>query len=289
MQQWLGQWHKPLFVGLLFLFLLFVYLSTLLSHTHTLSEGVVDVAIFLLFTLFIAILSAMGYLVYFFWNVPEVEVQASVQEKRAAKPQKPRVTVEPTEIKASQENSLEQIQDHNYRGFGYLERLEAAALQKYLEPQHPQIIALVLLMIDQQKSHNVLSSMDALLAEKVSKVMSVPERVSERQIEKLDLALQEELLELYAECRVLHQMQEREVRQLLLQVDKKELMFALKGATQELQERFLANMSPKTRSYFRKLLEHAPQVSQENSDKAIKKLSLLAKQLRENGKIRATN
>ena len=289
MQQWLGQWHKPLFVGLLFLFLLFVYFSTLLSHTHSLSEGVVDAAIFLLFTLFIVILSAMGYLIYFFWNVPEVEEAPSVQEKRAVKPQKSTVTIEPIEIKTAQASPLEQIQDHNYRGFGYLERLEEEALQKYLEPQHPQIIALVLMMIDEQKSRTVLSSMDALLAEKVSEVMSAPERVSERQIKKLDLALQEELLELYTECRLLHELQESEICQLLLQVDKKELMFALKGATQELQERFLANMSPKTRSWFHQLLVHAPQVPQQNSDKAIKKLSLLAKQLRENGRIRATN
>ena len=289
MQQWLGQWHRPLFVGLLFLFLFFVYLSTLLSHTHSLSEGVVDTAIFLLFTLFIAILSAMGYLIYFFWNVPEAEGEALSQEKSTVRLQEPATRIEASEVKIREKSSLKQIQDHNYRGFGYLERLEEAALQKYLEPQHPQIIALVLLMIDGQKSRSVLSSMDAFLAEKVSEVMSEPAGVSEQQIEKLDLALQEELLELYVECKLLHQLQEHEIRRLLLQVNKKELIYALKGVTQELQERFLANMSPKTRSGFHQLLVHAPQVSQENSDKAIKKLSLLAKQLRENGKIRATN
>ena len=195
----------------------------------------------------------------------------------------------PQLLKEEKSLPVKQIQDQRYRGFEFLERMSQEDLVKYVEVHHPQIIAIVILMIDQERSIKLLQALEPDLAEEVSLIVEGDVNLLPSQVEKLDLALQEELLELYTECRILKKLEDSEIRQLLHQVNKKELMFALKGATQELQERFLANMSPNTSAWFHNLLAHAPQVSQENSDKAIKKLYLLAKQLRENGRIRATN
>ena len=289
MQQRLRQWHRPLFVGLAFVFVFLIYLSRLLSHVTDLSEVFVDVAIFTLFSLIVMVLSSMGYLIYYFWNTTET---AYVEEKLFEAPQKPkkkRVLIETPEIKVEERLPIKQIQDKKYRGFEFLERLSEEDLQKYMDVQHPQIIAVVMLMIDQEKVIKLLKDLEPTLAEEVSSILQGKVNLLPSQVENLDLALQEELLELYTECRFLKKLEDSEIRQLLHHVNKKELMFALKGATQELQERFLANMSPKASRWFYNLLAHAPEVSQENSDNAIKKLSLLAKQLRENGRIRATN
>ena len=290
MQQWLRQWHKPLFVGLAFVFVFLIYLSTLLSRVTDLSEIFVDASIFILFSLIIIVLSMMGYLIYYFWNTTETKYVEEQVFELPKKPQKQTVLAEDSQILNEEKRlPVKQIQDQKYRGFEFLERLSQEDLQKYIEVQHPQIIAMVTLMIDQEKSIKLLEGFEPPLADEISTILEANINLLPSQVEKLDLALQEELLELYSECRILKQLEDSEVRQLLHQVNKKELMFALRGATQELQERFLANMSPKASTWFHNVLTHAPEVSQENSDKAIKKLSLLAKQLRDNGKIRATN
>ena len=289
MQQWLRQWYRPLFVGLIFVFAFLIYLSTLLSHTTYFSDAFVNIAIFTLFTLIVIVLSSMGYLIYYFWNKTEVTEREPLPELPKKRHKKVNKAVVAPVLKEEKCLSIKQIQDKKYRGFEFLERMEEEELFKYIEIQHPQIIVMVILMIDQEKSIKLLEAFEPVLAEKISKIVASNVNLLPSQVEKLDLALQEELLELYTECRILKKLEDSEIRQLLHQVNKKELMFALKGATQELQERFLANMSPNTSAWFHNLLVHAPQVSQENSDKAIKKLYLLAKQLRENGRIRATN
>ena len=289
MQQWLRQWHRALFVSLAFVFVFLIYLSTLLSHVTDLSEIFVDAAIFLLFSFIIIVPSSMGYLIYYFWNTTETKYVEELMPEVPSKPQTKTVSTESPELLKEESLPIKQTQDQKYRGFEFLERLSQEDLQKYIEVQHPQIIAMVTLMIDQEKSIKLLENLEPVLADEVSTILEGNVNLLPSQVDKLDLALQEELLELYSECRILKQLEDSEIRQLLHQVNKKELMFALRGATQELQERFLANMSSKTSAWFHKVLVHAPEVSQENSDNAIKKLSLLAKQLRENGRIRATN
>ena len=290
MQQWLRQWNRALFVGLAFVFAFLIYLSTLLSHATDLSETFIDVTIFTLFSLIIMVLSSMGYLIYYFWNTTEPSSIKEQLQETSQQPQETRALIEvPQVFKDKKSLPVKQMQDQRYRGFEFLERMHAEDLLKYVEVHHPQIIAIVVLMIDQEKSIKLFQALEPNLAEKVSVIVKGYVNLLPSQVEKLDLALQEELLELYTECRILKELEDSEIRQLLHQVNKKELMFALKGATQELQERFLANMSPNTSAWFHNLLIHAPQVSQENSDKAIKKLYLLAKQLRENGRILATN
>ena len=293
MKEWFRQWHKPLFVSFFFTFVFLLYLSHLLSQTRSLSDTFIDVAIFTLFTLIITILSAMGYLIYYFWKsdgpIEIKDVQDTLFDV-LEKPQKKRVVTEDPQILRKEESVLiKQIQDQKYRGFKFLEGLSQDDLLKYMQVQHPQIIAIVMLMIDQEKSIKLLQELEQTLADEVSNIVEGKVNLLPSQVEKLDLALQEELLELYLECRILKKLEDSEIRQLLREVNKKELIFALKGARQELQERFLVNMSPKASAWFHNVLTHAPEVSQENSDNAIKKLSLLAKQLRDNGKIRATN
>jgi hypothetical protein len=80
-----------------------------------------------------------------------------------------------------------------------------------------------------------------------------------------------------------------EIRAIQRRADKKELMYTGRGAVQELQERFFANMSSKASVEFKTVIASLLTPETVKRQKALRRVSLLAEQLRDNDKIHDNN
>ncbi len=295
--------YKTVFLLLFGALALLLYLTTLLSQASSLSDTFVDVAIYIIYILLVLILGSITFVGYsLLEEEPLVEInsytpQRDVLEIESLLDQKEEVFQEKVIEKPAgfavvlnrARESLISGSTVRMKGYLLVEESEPEQMAEYLSQQHPQITAVTLLMIKLNRAETILEQFEISYRDDVLISIEESDTVSQEAVQLLDEALQQELSPLYEECLSLAGLQRSEVREILRHVDKKELMFALKGATQELQESFFANMSSKASTEFKNVLRSLTHIEQTKSQNAIKNLYLLAEQLRENGKIRAIN
>lgn len=295
--------YKTVFLLLFGALALLLYLTTLLSQASSLSDTFVDVAIYIIYILLVLILSSITFVGYsLLEEEPLVEInsytpQRDVLEIEALLDQKEEVFQEKVIEKPAgfavvlnrARESLISGSTVRMKGYLLVEESEPEQMAAYLSQQHPQITAVTLLMIKLNRAETILEQFEISYRDDVLISIEESDTVSQEAVQLLDKTLQQELSPLYEECLSLAGLQRSEVREILRHVDKKELMFALKGATQELQESFFANMSSKASTEFKNALRSLTHIEQTKSQNAVKNLYLLAEQLRENGKIRAIN
>ncbi len=278
---------------------LLLYLTSLLSIATALSDTFVDIAIYLIYLLLVVIITLITYISYhLFDEEPLMAVNSYVPESDV---------LEIENLLENREEKEKQIESHKnfnsiysaaresicfdsskmMEGFTLLEVSQVEKRAAYLKQQHPQIIAVILLMIDEQKAKTTLEAFTPSLRDEVLTLMQESDPVSKEAVNALDQALQEELSLFQKECSLLQDLESMEIREVLRHIDKRELMFALKSAKKELQETFFANMTSKASTEFKNILASVVQVDETKSQNALKNLYLLAQRLRENGKIRA--
>jgi hypothetical protein len=293
--------HSIMLLALLFTLLaLLLFLTSLLSQATTLSDLFVDIAIYTIYILLVLVLGSIAFVGYCRVEEPLIGVDSYIsghnilEIDNIVKPlsDQDEKTVNDPDYSAvinSSKARLPSLLDKPMPGFEVMESSTKENIAEYLSRQHPQIAAVILLIIDVEKAVTVLEHFETSYRESVLSNMEEIETVSKESLKVLDEALQMELLALPKECATLRELGAAEIRAILRRIDKKELMFALKGATQELQEKFFVNMSSKASSEFKKAMAAVSSVEQTKSQNAIRNLYLLAEQLRDNGKICATN
>ncbi len=295
--------YKTVFLLLFGALALLLYLTTLLSQASSLSDTFVDVAIYIIYILLVLILGSITFVGYSLLEeeslveissyTPQrdvLEIESLLDQKEEVFQEK--VIEKPAGFAVVLNRARESlISGSTVRMKGYLlvEESEPEQMAEYLSQQHPQITAVTLLMIKLNRAETILEQFEISYRDDVLISIEESDTVSQEAVQLLDKTLQQELSPLYEECLSLAGLQRSEVREILRHVDKKELMFALKGATQELQESFFANMSSKASTEFKNALRSLTHIEQTKSQNAVKNLYLLAEQLRENGKIRAIN
>lgn len=298
----LSRHAKKLLVLLLGFFVLLLYLTTLLSQATALSDTFVDIAIYTLYLLLISILGSMTFIAYcVFEEKPLIEVQSyrpkrdlSKVENRIVRPVEtlPKTdedAVDYGEIIMRAKKSFPSEPAVKMQGFAAVATSETEKIALYLSQQHPQIAAVTLLVIEVDKAADILEHIESAVRDDLLVCITGMQSVSHEAVKGLNSALQRELIPSPEECSGLRTLESETIRTILRQIDKKELMFALKGMTQELQDKFFANMSSKASAEFKKALTSVSVNEPIRSRKAIKNLCLLAERLRENGRIRATN
>ena len=274
------------------LLLLLFYLTSQLSKNSILDDTALDFAIYTIYLFLVLVVGSMGYLVYLLFDETAV-VQTSLYENESPARQ-PLVS---EEAEAAEENKpqedlesyrpLFQQRSLQTEGFELLRSLSQDETITLLRAQHPQLSVLLLMQRDdavlllQQLPDTVQQELDTCMQESSKVDVSVLKRVAE--------GLEMVLSRPKEACELLSSLDAIEVRELLRHVTKRELIFALQHSDQELQERFLANMSEVTAERFKKALRLNDAVYRPKSHNALKKLYLLAKQLREDGKISASN
>jgi len=289
-----------LFFGALALLL---YLTSLLSKVTTLSDTSVDIAIYLIYLLLVVIISLITYISYhLFDEEPLVAISSyapesdflEIEELLDQKEEKLFNLEEESEsyenfsaIYSAARKRLSFGSNKMMRGFALLEASQVEKTAEYLNQQHPQIVAIILLMTSEQKAESVFDAFSPSLRDEVLVHIQESGAVSKKALGALDLALREELSTVQEECSTLRDLGSIEIREILRHVDKRELMFALKSAKKELQEKFFVNMTSKASMEFKNILASVAEVDETKSQNALKNLHLLAQRLRENGKIRA--
>jgi len=297
LKQQLSKHFTGVVSSLAVMLMLLLYLTSLLSQSTVLSNTLVDLLIYLIYFALIFTLGTLAFVIYNYYDEESLLCSIDLQE-RAPKmmPILPDVKVEEASaIVLDVESIIEQYQEkqayRSGRGLMGLERfitLSTKTMLLYLEQQHPQLIALILAYLPTKKVAEIVMMFAPELRENILIVFQTTEEVALSTLRILDKALYRDLSTLQKECGVLKALSPLQVQNMLRQVSKTELMFALKGASQELQEMFLVNMSPKASNEFKKVLAKKHDISPTKSDNAIKNLYLLAQRLREDGKIRAT-
>ena len=297
----LSLYFREIFVALLVLLFLLLYLTSQLSTITFLSETFFDLIIYTVYLLLVFIIGAMTFVVYNYLETPLMGFAPFEDEERLLREQEERVSVDsydvgPTLLDSEQQLTLLYIEQERLRlsresvllGFVAVEEREIEVLMTLIEKEHPQLLVVLCTYLSRAYIQRLYSSFDAEKREMLLIMMQESHTLSFEVLKIVDGYLQALFSPLHKECSVLHALSDQEVRQLLKKVHKKELMFALKGATQELQEKFFVNMSNKTAALFRDAMERYRTVDQTKSVNALKNLYLLAQQLREDGKIRAT-
>lgn len=287
------------YLGTLFALLaLLFYATSLLSQTTKLPDTFFDIMIYTVYFLLVSVLSAITFISYLMLGkeAPHdvsigcpVEMSETMTEVPLPKDDPIAVHhAEPFRVAfVAAQASLGLPREK--KGFMFLASQEIEETAAYFTQQHPQITAAVILMCDVEHVEQLLQAMSVEYREEVVRAVQQTKQVSDEALRTLEDALQRELFSLQKDCTVLHDLDNEKIRALLRRIDKKELIVALKGATQELQEKFFANMSPKALHEFKNILDTFPEIETSKRQKAVKKLALLAEQLRENGKIRAIN
>ncbi len=285
-----------LFLGAL-LFLL-LYLTSLLSKSTTITDPFFDLFIYILYFFLVLILASAALLSYLYLEDPDpvvlLEPKLLVKSEEAVEKSSvlERVEDEVLDEKApyllwlEKINMVDAFKSKNDKGFRSFEGLTVENSLSFLRAQQPQLALLILMHLEPSYQRTLFEGLTETEQQKflsLAEVSKIPKRESLDLIERF---LERTFNPLADACSYLRGLEDQALRVLLKAVDKKELMFALKGATKELQEKFFANMSPKASAEFQRVMDAFRQTDQQISTQAIKNLYLLAQQLREDGRIR---
>ncbi len=286
---------------------LLLFLTSLLSASSVLSDTFVDIAIYAVYLLFVLLLGSAVFLLYALFDsdtslfsrsetqrADRLETEAVARYKAGnMRSQDPSCPADGKRVSSALFNEAKQVghfaADERMAGFALAASHDEKQMAAYLTQQHPQVAAVTLMMCDSKKSAAILDQMEGEEGETIRRRIAKTETVSEVALKRLDLALQKEFMPLYREWLVLSHLASSDIREILRHVDKRELMYVLKGAAQELQERFFANMSSKASVEFITIMASSPMPDKIQRQNAVRSVYLLAEQLRVNDKIRVNN
>ncbi len=295
--------RSKLLLALLFgALVLLLYGTSMLSQATALPDMFVDVAIYTIYLMLVLIIGAMTFIFYSFFEhdplhetarplaqekmlkidtTPEAKVEIPVVNRPPSSPEAVGVQLE----KARDKLIITPLKIRD--GYVLIEAFAVDKAVRYLNQQHPQIAAVTVLMLDPKKALDILREMRAGQRKILISRLEQSKPVSHGALMRLERALYKEFFLLQKECTALQQLSNREIQEILRHVNKKELMFALRAVTQELQEKFFANMSSKASGEFKKVMASLSGSDLTKSQNAVKNLYLLAEQLRDDGRIRA--
>jgi len=288
--------ESVLFLGALLLLLL--YLTSLLSKTTTLADPLFDLFIYILYFFLVLILVSAALLFYLYLEDPDpaVLLESKYLAESAEVVENSAVPVMLEDEEAEETDPyllwLEKIKkvavskSKDDKGFRSFEGLSVAKALVFLRAQHPQLALLILTQLQPLYQRSVFEGLTEAEQQKSLSLAEVSKAPRGESLDLIERFLQRTFDPLAEACSFLRGLQDQDLRALLKRVDKKELMFALQGATKELQEKFFANMSPKASAEFQRVMDTFRQTDEQKSVQAIKNLYLLAQQLREDGRIR---
>lgn len=293
---------KLVMAFLLALLSLLLYFTSLLSKSTALSGTLVDVAIYTIYILLVLVLGSMTFIAYCYfqeeslrssesnsipdndmddWNLSDEKGRGHIVQERIAGP---------SDEKGKLARAKERLLPVTLRSMPGIDAVAAAGMEEisiYLSQQHLQVAAVMLLLMEPGKALSVLAACETSLRMSMLRAIEEMQSLSPEAVTLLDKALAKEFSPVEEECTRLRKLEPAEIRVLLRHVDKKELIFALKGATQELQEKFFANMSAKASAEFQEAMRSLSQIDVSKRQNAVRNIDLLAQRLRDNGKIRA--
>lgn len=294
--------HAKLVMAFLFALLsLLLYLTSLLSKSTALSGTFVDIAIYTIYILLVFVLVSMTFVVYCYFQEDNLCVFESdkaqndgmeienLLEQNAAGRVEPQQKMEDSDEMAKLVMAKERLLSASQGSMHGVDAVESADIEEitaYLSQQHLQITAVIVLLMAPEKAVAVLEQCETSLRTSVLTALEELQSLSPEAVTLLDKALVKEFLPIEEECLRLQALASAEIRALLKHVDKKELMFALNGATQELQEKFFVNMSAKAAAEFKEALRSLSRIDATKRQNAVRNIALLAQRLRDNGKIR---
>lgn len=294
--------HVKLIMASLFALLsLLLYFTSLLSKSTALSGTLVDIAIYTIYILLVLVLGSMTFIVYCLFqedgldwseNRPlendGMDIENLLDEKVTGRSEQKTIR-EVSDTRAKLARAQERLLSASQRSMPGIDAVELTAIEEiaaYLSQQHLQVTAVIVLLMSPEKAASVLKQFEPSLRIAVLTALEELPSLSPGAVTLLDKALVKEFSPIEEECLRLQALESAEIRVLLRHVDKKELMFALNGATQELQEKFFVNMSAKASGEFKEAMRSLSRINAAKRQNAVRNIDLLAQRLRDNGKIR---
>ncbi len=280
---------------------LLLYVTSLISKSTALSGTFVDIAIYTIYILLVLVLGSITFVVYCYFQEEDLPVSDSnsIQKEsieienlfvqNVAGGHKQEKRTEDTDTRVTLAKAKERLLSSAQQampGIGAVESADLEEISVYLSQQHLPITAVVLLLMELEKGVSVLETFQMSLRRSVLTALEELQSLSAEAVTLLDNALEKEFFPIEEECSRLQRLEASEIRELLRHVDKKELMFALNGATQELQEKFFVNMSSKASADFKEAMRSLSRIDATKRQNAVRNIDLLAQRLRDNGKIR---
>ena len=190
------------------------------------------------------------------------------------------------------------------KSFQELERVDSKVLANILRNEHPQTIAVVLSQLSPTKSAEVLKQLPDSLSVEVVKRLATLENISPEffaellnildkdttnkilaKLDEEDPYLSEKIKEKMFTFEDIRKLDNRAIVEILKAVDKSTLIVALKGAPEDIKEKFFSNMSKKAADIMREDMEALGPVKASEVEKAQKQVVKVIKSLADQGVI----
>jgi flagellar motor switch protein FliG len=188
--------------------------------------------------------------------------------------------------------------DESTTGLQRLNQLEPTEIVELIRDEHPQIIATLLVHMDRNKASAVLTGLLSgegvkrsrlggvrAAAEIVNQMSSTNEESVIKHVREHDEALAQRMIEEMFLFENLLGLEDRAIQLLLKEVDSESLIIALKGAPQELRDKFLKNMSQRAAEMLREDLEARGPVRVSQVETEQKSILMVARRLADAGEI----
>jgi len=175
--------------------------------------------------------------------------------------------------------------------FDFLRETDPIQLVNFLQNEHPQTVALILSYLEPNLAGTILSSLSEELQVEVVKRIALLERSSPeviREIEKLGYdspELAEEIRRRMFVFEDLIKLDDRSVQLVLREIDPKDLALALKGATEEVKDKILKNISKRAAQLLQDELEYMGPVRVKDVEEAQQKVINVVRRLEDAGEI----
>jgi len=296
-RQRLSKHFREVITALIIVLAILFYLTSLLSQTTSLSNILIDVLIYIIYFTLMTTLGSLAFVLYNYYDEENSLLVPSFQQGIPI--EAPYLAIEDDSERDEKllatmmiidrfKEKLTYNKEGTFTGFERLLSLSDNEIVSYLQQQHPQIIAMILGYMSTSQAEAIATKFTSTMRDEIMRVFQESRIVDDSALARLNKALYKDLSPVKEACKVLKVLTGSEIQNILRKVSKIELMFAFKGASQELREMFFANMSAKASREFKSALSTKQDISSFKSDNAIKNLYLLAQRLGEDGKIRTT-
>jgi len=188
----------------------------------------------------------------------------------------------------------------NSKSFGYLDKIKPQQLADFIVKEHPQTIALILAHMDSSSAAETLSFFsDELRSEVVIRMANLGD-ISPSVIKRVSTVLEGKLESLTsykvevggprAVAEVLNRLGQKAsksnataIREILKNVDKKDLMVAFKGSSDGIKDKFLSNMSQRAAEAFKEEMQYLGAVRVKDVEEAQRRIVEVVQTLADQG------
>jgi len=169
--------------------------------------------------------------------------------------------------------------------FGFLQKVDSQNLLTFIIDEHPQTIALILSHLPPAQASDIISGLPAERQMSVIRRVATMGQTSPEIIQEVDPDLVEEIRRLMFVFEDITKLSDRDIQSLLKNVESSQWAMALKGASEELKDKILNNMSKRASDLLMEEIEYLGPVRLSNVEQTQQQIVDIVRRLEDAGEL----